>query len=68
VVIAANGAVAPVDSVVGPDRPVSYTVDKGDTLSKIARKYSVSVTDLRKWNDLKNDMLQVGQVLQLRAN
>jgi phosphate transport system substrate-binding protein len=68
VVIASNGAVTPVDSVVSPDRPASYTVDKGDTLSKIARRYSVSVADLRKWNDLKNDMLQVGQVLQLRAN
>jgi phosphate transport system substrate-binding protein len=68
VVIASNGAVTPVDSVVAPDRPASYTVDKGDTLSRIARKYSVSVADLRKWNDLKNDMLQVGQVLQLRSN
>jgi LysM repeat protein len=54
--------------VVAPDRPANYTVDKGDTLSRIARRYSVSVSDLRKWNDLKNDVLQVGQVLQLRAN
>jgi phosphate transport system substrate-binding protein len=68
VVVAANGAVTPVDSVVAPDRPANYTVDKGDTLSRIARRYSVSVSDLRKWNDLKNDVLQVGQVLQLRAN
>ena len=68
VVIASNGAVTPVDSVVAPDRPANYKVDKGDTLSKIARRYSVSVANLRKWNDLKNDILQVGQVLQLRAN
>ncbi|HEX7129507.1 MAG TPA: substrate-binding domain-containing protein [Rhodanobacteraceae bacterium] len=68
VLVASNGAVTPVDSVVDPDRPARYTVDKGDTLSKIARRYSLSVADLRKWNDLKNDVLQVGQVLQLRAN
>lgn len=68
VVIASSGTVTPVGSVVSPDRPASYTVDKGDTLSAIARKYSVSLANLRKWNDLKNDILQVGQVLQLRAN
>ena len=68
VVVTAGGAVTPVDSVVAPDRPASYTVDKGDTLSGISRKYSVSIADLRKWNDLKNDILQVGQVLQLRSN
>jgi len=68
VVIASSGTVTPVESVVAPDQPARYTVDKGDTLSKIARKYSVTVADLRKWNDLKNDALQVGQVLQLRAN
>lgn len=65
VVISAGGAVTPVASVLDPDRPGSCTVAKGDTLSKIARKYSLQVSDLRKWNDLKSDTLQVGQVLQL---
>ncbi|HET6911934.1 MAG TPA: substrate-binding domain-containing protein [Rhodanobacteraceae bacterium] len=68
VVISSGGTVTPVASVLDPNRPQSYTVDKGDTLSSIARKYSVTVADLRKWNDLKNDILRVGQVLQLRAN
>jgi phosphate transport system substrate-binding protein len=44
-----------------------YTVVSGDTLSKIARKNSVSVEDLRKWNGLHGDMLKVGQVLKLSA-
>ena len=65
VVISAGGAVTPVASVLDPNRPGSYTVSRGDTLSKIARKYSLQVSDLRKWNDLKSDTLQVGQVLQL---
>jgi phosphate transport system substrate-binding protein len=70
VVIASNGAVTPVgvDPPGTPDHPARYTVDKGDTLSSIARRYSLTVTDLRKWNELKNDTLQIGQVLQLRAN
>lgn len=65
VVISSGGTVTPVASVLDPAHPGSYTVAKGDTLSKIARKYSLNVADLRKWNDLKSDTLQVGQVLQL---
>jgi phosphate transport system substrate-binding protein len=45
-----------------------YTVVSGDTLSKIAKNHSVSVGDLRKWNDLHSDMLQVGQVLKLSSS
>lgn len=45
----------------------AYTVVSGDTLSKIAKKNSVSVDDLRKWNGLHSDMLQVGQVLKTSA-
>lgn len=42
-----------------------YTVSKGDTLSVIAKKYSVSVADLRGWNSLKNDNVKIGQVLKV---
>ena len=48
-------------------RAADYTVVSGDTLSKIARKNSVSVDDLRKWNGLHSDMLKVGQVLKTSA-
>ncbi|MDE2498453.1 MAG: substrate-binding domain-containing protein [Xanthomonadaceae bacterium] len=48
-------------------RAADYTVVSGDTLSKIARKRSVSVDDLRKWNGLHGDMLKVGQVLKVGA-
>jgi phosphate transport system substrate-binding protein len=46
----------------------SYTVVKGDTLSGIAKKHSLQVTQLRAWNHLKNDNLQLGQVLRLSGN
>ncbi|HJP97665.1 MAG TPA: LysM peptidoglycan-binding domain-containing protein, partial [Rhodanobacteraceae bacterium] len=41
----------------------TYTVVSGDTLSKIARAHSVTVENLRKWNHLHSDTLQVGQAL-----
>jgi phosphate transport system substrate-binding protein len=45
----------------------THTVGKGDTLGAIAKKYSVSVSDLRSWNGLKNDMVRIGQVLKVSA-
>ena len=43
----------------------TYVVAKGDTLSVIAKKNSVTVADLRSWNDLKNDNVKIGQVLKI---
>ena len=43
-----------------------YTVKKGDTLSKIARKYHVRVSDLKKWNHLKSDKIRDGQKLIIK--
>lgn len=46
-----------------------YTVQKGDTLSKIAKKFNVSVATLQKLNNIKNaNKIAVGQVLKLKAN
>jgi len=45
----------------------TYTVQKGDTLSGIARENVISVNDLIKLNDIKNpNALQIGQVLVLK--
>ena len=41
----------------------TYTVQSGDTLSKIATKYSISVTQLKEWNQLSRDQIYVGQQL-----
>ena len=40
-----------------------YVVQAGDQLGKIARKYGVKVSALREANNLKSDMIQVGQKL-----
>jgi len=40
-----------------------YTVQKGDTLTSIARNSGVTVAELRKANNLTSDSLKVGQKL-----
>ena len=42
-----------------------YEVQKGATLSVIAKAYEVSVQDIKKANNLKSDMLQIGQKLKI---
>jgi phosphate transport system substrate-binding protein len=46
----------------------TYTVAKGDVLSAIAKKFSVTVSQLRNWNHLSSDNVKVGQVLQVSGN
>ena len=43
-----------------------YKVKKGDTLSRIASKYHVTVKDLKRWNNLKNDNIREGQTLIIK--
>lgn len=58
---------SPAAATPAPVQLASYTVVSGDTLMKIAREHSVSVEDLRKWNDLHSDSLTVGQQLKVSA-
>ena len=47
-----------------PGTTVYHKVRKGETLSGIAQKYGVSVSNLRSWNNLrKNSYLRIGQRL-----
>ncbi|KAB2336740.1 LysM peptidoglycan-binding domain-containing protein [Cytobacillus depressus] len=41
----------------------TYTVIKGDNLTKIANIYKLTVSELKQWNSLPNDSLFVGQKL-----
>ncbi|MFZ1321764.1 MAG: LysM peptidoglycan-binding domain-containing protein [Ignavibacteria bacterium] len=43
----------------------SHKVKSGETLASISDKYNVSISNLRKWNKLKNDKILVGQVLKI---
>ena len=42
-----------------------YVVQSGDTLWTIARRFGVSVNELRELNNLTSNLLRVGQVLQI---
>ena len=54
-------------AVKAPVEPSKYhTVRKGDTLKGIARKYSVSVSDIKTLNGLKSTKLSAGQKLMVK--
>ena len=46
----------------------TYVVKSGDTLYGIARKYNLSVDELKKLNNLSSNNLSVGQVLKLSGS
>lgn len=45
-----------------------YIVKRGDTLYGIAKKYNISVDELKNNNNLKNDILSIGQQLLITNN
>ncbi|MGE7623756.1 LysM peptidoglycan-binding domain-containing protein [Viridibacillus sp. NPDC096237] len=45
----------------------TYTIKKGDTLTKIAEEKEVTIADLMKWNDLSSDLIFAGDKLALSA-
>lgn len=45
-----------------------YTVVSGDNLSKLAHRFKIKIADIREWNGLQSDLLQIGQKLKLRAD
>lgn len=44
----------------------THVVKSGDTLSQIARKYGVTVKQIKTWNNLKSDNIQIGQKLIIK--
>ncbi|WP_143290423.1 LysM peptidoglycan-binding domain-containing protein, partial [Chlamydia psittaci] len=45
-----------------------YIVSPGDNLSSIAKKYKISVNELKKINKLNSDLIYTGQRLCLPMN
>lgn len=43
-----------------------HQVQSGETLYSVARRYDLTVADLREWNDLQSDELRIGQQLAIR--
>ncbi len=44
---------------------VSYRVRSGDVLGTIAQRYHVRITDIKEWNNLRSNMIRVGQRLNI---
>lgn len=58
------------ESIVSNDRNEVklYYVKKGDSLFSIAKKYpGVSISDLKKWNGIKNERLKAGMKLKING-
>ena len=42
-----------------------YRVRSGDVLGTIARRYHVRISDIKKWNNLRSNLIRVGQRLRI---
>lgn len=47
----------------GFGEPMYYTVVRGDTLYSISREYGVTVRQLKRWNNLADNIISIGQRL-----
>lgn len=47
------------------DKTLTYTVEKGDTVSTIAKKFGISEDTIRWQNNLLNDNLSIGDTLEI---
>ena len=45
-----------------------YHVKSGDTLGHIAKRHKVSIRQLKQWNNLKSDIIRIGQKLKIHTN
>jgi len=53
-------------NIAGKDK-VIYRVRSGDVLGKIAETYKVRVSDIRSWNNLRSNIIRIGQNLTIYA-
>ena len=47
----------------GDGESIRYKVKEGDYLGKIANKYHVTVSNIKRWNNLKSNTIRIGQTL-----
>ncbi len=56
---------APPGTLIAETRRQQHVIQRGETLSTIAQRYQLSAAELRQYNNLRNDRVQVGQVLRI---
>ncbi|MCF8435242.1 MAG: LysM peptidoglycan-binding domain-containing protein [Ignavibacteriales bacterium] len=47
---------------------VTYRIRKGDTIGEIAEKFGVSISQIKKWNNMRNNKIVAGKSLTIMAN
>lgn len=48
-----------------PEKALDHTVAKGETLTVIAKRYVVTVDQIKTFNSLKNDIIRAGQTIRI---
>lgn len=54
-----------VPEMIEAEERIRYRVKRGDYLGKIAERYGVGISDIRRWNDLRTTRLRIGQRLTI---
>jgi LysM repeat protein len=60
-----TATLAPQEATLAACKTDEYTVQEGDTLTTIAQKFSVSKDVIKKYNGLVNDVVQIGQKMEI---
>ena len=58
---------SPLPQLVKADDRIRYKVRSGDYLGKIAERYGVGVSQIKRWNGLRSNNLRIGQRLTIYA-
>ena len=56
-----------IDDIIDENIDDTYIVQSGDTLYSIANKFGITVDELKKLNNLTNNTLTIGQVLNIKS-
>ena len=65
---AAETLTSAVFTTVPQGRTIYHRVSRGDTLTGIAARYSVTTADLKLWNNLAHESVRVGQQLRITSD
>ena len=57
----------PLPKYIEMDKRVRYKVKSGDYLGKIAAKFGVRVSDIKRWNNMRSTKLKIGQRLYINS-
>ncbi|MEX2600347.1 MAG: LysM peptidoglycan-binding domain-containing protein [Balneolaceae bacterium] len=58
-----TGATLRIRPPAGDDESLTHTVQAGETLFSISRRYNVSIAEIQQWNQLQTNLLENGQEL-----